>query len=227
MERRSSLASARSFQQPAGQDLSHPVVLGFASRAERSRPQAQPLLSATSCPSSPLTRGLRESVFGVASDKRASEAPQEAPSSGAESDQSGVAGGHSSGDEQDAPRMPGGCLERTLSGSMPVCIPGDRRRCERALPGRITPLWGFGLVRPLHRRACVDPLRATFCSGPAAHCGSPRSPAGLPGAAAAAIARPTVSRLWHVTDSGTPPPVPPRPYQLAKFGRLGSVEWAA
>ena len=140
MDRRSGVASTPSFQQPAGQDLNHPVVLGFASRAERSRPHAQPLLSTTSCPSSPLTRGLRESAFSVASDKRGSEATQEAPRSGADSGDSGAAGGHSSGDEQDAPRMPAAGLERTLSGSMPVCIPGDRRRCERALSGHLAAL---------------------------------------------------------------------------------------
>ena len=118
----------------------HPVVLGFAS----SRPQALPLLSTTSCPSSPLTRGLRESAFSNVSDKsRTSGAPQEAPRSGADSGES--AAGHSSGDEQDAPRMPAACLERTLSGSLPVCIPGDRRRCgaravERALSAASFPL---------------------------------------------------------------------------------------
>ena len=132
MDGRSSAPGAPAFPQPAGvtHDSSPRVlVVGFNSRG--SRPVRAPFAT-TPVPSSPLTRGLRESSsFSAAADKRVEEAPQEAPRSGADSgaaDSGAATSGHSSGDEQDAPpRMP--TLERTLSGSMPVCIPGgDRRR---------------------------------------------------------------------------------------------------
>ena len=210
----------------ASTQQNHPVVLGFASRAERTRaersPLATPLLSTTSCPSSPLTRGLRESAFSLASDKsRASEALQETPRSGADSGDSGAAG-HSSGDEQDAPRMPAACLERTLSGSMPVCIPGDRRRCEARAVGRHLLHWGFRLASSRRAAPTQHRARQRARSEPTAPCNSHRSPGGLPGALAAAIARPTVSCLACVTDSGTR-----RRSRLGRISSLSSAAWAA
>jgi hypothetical protein len=145
------------------------VVLGFASRATRGRLQAP--MSTTPCPSSPLTRGLRE-TFSATPEKRAAEAPQEAPRSGADSGADSGAAGASSGDEQEqGPRQPAG-LERTLSGSTPVCIPGgDRRR----------------YALPRHHHACLAPgfsvpsvrRRAARPQPPSARCARRRLAAAL------------------------------------------------
>jgi hypothetical protein len=146
------------------------VVFGF--RAERGARGLHAPLSTTPCPSSPLTRGLRETAFGATADKRA-EAPQEAPRSGADSADSGsaAASGHSSGDEQDAPpRLPAG-LERTLSGSNPVCIPGGDRRRRVTTRAHHAP-WVFR-QSPAGATAAPNPVAAARAQQP---CWRPRPP---------------------------------------------------